>query len=490
MGSGLIGKAVTASEVVRSMGWAWTLRRVQGMIDAKTRRLERHLPNAKSWDEFDIGVDVAALRDRTIWPIDVSEAKQFANSFPDEQLTGQMERLLQGSLQIFGGKERNVGWPPDWHWNVDDETRIPADLHFSRISTFQHGDIKNFWEPARFGFVWLLCRSHFAGLQFDAPRLFFQAIESFVESNLPFRGPHWMCGQEAALRAVTIAAGWSVFGPWATDRDAQNVTRLFAATANRIESHLSYALSQKNNHGLSEALGLLVIGLALPESENAAKWVQLGRKTLERESAALVDANGGFSQQSANYHRVMIHVLTAAVSIAEHHEIEMPNCAAALSRSAMFLHSMIVTDGQQPRYGHDDGACVLDWTSCTYNDFRPALQEACFASKRALPMETGAWDAGLLWLGCSSPAAVARESIQANRKVVHHHAGLAILRRRSEQEHQWFASLRIPPAIYRPIQIDAMHADIWVNGCNIAIDPGTYRYNASGAWATIPLALG
>ncbi|MGB7329063.1 MAG: heparinase II/III family protein, partial [Rubripirellula sp.] len=71
-----------------------------------------------------------------------------------------------------------------------------------------------------------------------------------------------------------------------------------------------------------------------------------------------------------------------------------------------------------------------------------------------------------------------------------HHAGLAILRRRSEQKDQWFASLRIPPAIYRPIQIDAMHADIWVNGCNIAIDPGTYRYNASGAWATIPLALG
>ncbi|WP_186774987.1 heparinase II/III family protein [Allorhodopirellula solitaria] len=471
------------------MGPAWTYQRVRGLFEHKLGTLERRLPNA-DWCDFDVNVNADAFRQRRIWPIDVHAARQQTRQFPDPALQVSLHDLLHGRLALFGGKQRAVGWPPDWHFNADDGHRLPASEHFSRIATFGHGDIKNFWEPGRFGLVWLLCRAHFAGHTDDAAELFFGAVRDFAEKNPPFRGPQWMCGQEAALRAVTIAGGWSVFGASASDDDVRNVTRLFVATAQRIAVHLDYALSQKNNHGLSEAMGLLVIGLALPEHTSSSAWIEKGRMTLEREATALVDEDGGFSQQSANYHRVMIHDLVAAVAISQHHGIELPQCRAALDRSAEFLHSMIVRDGRQPRYGHDDGACVLDWTACAYDDFRPALQEASFISGRALPVEPGPWDAGLPWLGCSSPETVQRDDRPCFNRTVFSQAGLAVLRGKDRRGVRQYASMRVPPAIFRPGQVDAMHVDVWIDGFNIAIDPGTYRYNADGDWSTIPLALG
>lgn len=474
---------------MRAMGPRWTYQRLQGIVENRLGSLARRLPNA-SWSDFDVDVPVDEFRQRRIWPIDIHASRRVAIEYPDADLARRVGDLIGGELSLFSGRCRSLGWPPDWHLNADDECRLTAQNHFSRLSTFGHGDIKNFWEPGRFGFVWLLGRAHCAGVIANAAELFFQALGDFVDKNPPYRGPQWMCGQEAALRAVTIAGGWSLFGASATDEDVRNVTRLFSATANRIAVHLDYALSQKNNHGLSEAMGLLVIGLALPEHADATQWIQTGRTTLEREAAALVDADGGFSQQSANYHRVMIHDLVAAVTIAAHHGMELPGCRAALDRSSRFLHSMMVRHGRQPRYGHDDGACVLDWTSCAYDDFRPALQEASFASGRDLPIEPGPWDAGLPWLGCSAPETMPRQRLTATAKTIHHHAGLAVLRGRDRQGAEQYAAMRVPPAVYRPSQVDAMHVDVWIDGCNVAIDPGTYRYNADGQWSTIPLALG
>lgn len=52
------------------------------------------------------------------------------------------------------------------------------------------------------------------------------------------------------------------------------------------------------------------------------------------------------------------------------------------------------------------------------------------------------------------------------------------------------AALRVPDPQHRPSHLDALHADIWWKGLNIAIDVGTYRYNAAAPWNTLPLARG
>ena len=41
------------------------------------------------------------------------------------------------------------------------------------------------------------------------------------------------------------------------------------AVAERIEKNIDYAYSQKNNHGMSEAIGLLTIGLLFPELQQS-----------------------------------------------------------------------------------------------------------------------------------------------------------------------------------------------------------------------------
>lgn len=480
----LIRRLWTAQQIVRSMGLRWSIDRLKGFVASKTNALQRHLPNT-AWDSIPIEISEDTFTRHSIWPIDEQAATRLEKAYPDSGLAKQFDDLIGGKQRIFGGRERVIGWPPQWHRNVDEDQSIDAENHFSAIKTFGHGDIKNFWEPARFGFVWTLCRAHFAEISERSAEFFFESLSDFCQRNPPYRGPQWMCGQEAALRALAVTAGWSIFRGQASTENTKQVIRLLVVTARRIEVHLDYALSQKNNHGLSEGLGLLIVGLSLGEHPDAERWQTLGKETLEREAAILVDADGGFSQQSANYHRVMQHVLVSAVAIAGHHQLEMPTCLNALKRSSAFLNSLVVDQGRQPRYGHDDGACVLSWTACEYDDFRPVMQEAAYASQAPLPNPPGPWDAGLVWLGASDTSAIQRSACDHPAVSIHSHAGMAVLRKE-----KWYTSMRVPPAKFRPGQIDALHVDVWFAGSSLAIDPGTYRYNADLHWSVIPLALG
>jgi len=114
-----------------------------------------------------------------------------------------------------------------------------------------------------------------------------------------------MCGQEASFRLIAVGYALQAFRshPATTDARVLLTARLATATVDRIRAHLSYALSQQNNHGISESLGLFTAGALWPQLEGSAGWRDQGLETLFPQVDALVDMDGGFSQHSSNYHR-------------------------------------------------------------------------------------------------------------------------------------------------------------------------------------------
>jgi hypothetical protein len=94
------------------------------------------------------------------------------------------------------------------------------------------------------------------------PETFWKLLEDWMEKNPPNRGPQWMCGQEAALRLIAIAYALQSFRthPSTTDKRLTLSTQLAEATARRINGFISYAISQSNNHSISEAVGLFTAG--------------------------------------------------------------------------------------------------------------------------------------------------------------------------------------------------------------------------------------
>jgi len=98
-----------------------------------------------------------------------------------------------------------------------------------------------------------------------------------------------------------------------------------------------------------------------------------------------------------------------------------------------------------------------------------------------LAFEGGAWDEDLLWL--FGRDALAAPVVKPARKNFQAEAGGYYTLRADEG----FVFTRAATFRHRPAQADLLHVDVWWRGQNIAMDAGTFSYNAPAPWNN-PLA--
>jgi asparagine synthase (glutamine-hydrolysing) len=183
----------------------------------------------------------------------------------------------------------------------------------------------------------------------------------------------WCFGLYGFLDAATTSAERVV-----------SLAQMIAVSGARIEANLDYAISQRNNHGISEGLGLWTIGTLFPEFKNAEQWKETGRRVLEKQGRDLIYDDGAFSQHSVNYHRVMLHsylwALQRKVSNQLHARIE----GGCLQGRRVSLPDSGRAQRASPAE-QNDGALILPLNNCDYQDFRPVIQAAqCFGTGHAV----------------------------------------------------------------------------------------------------------
>lgn len=406
----------------------------------------------------------------------------------DDWAPGRLGEIESGRLRYFSDLSWPVEFPPRWNDNLIEDRPGPPREHFDRLDELEGGDVKLIWEPNRFGFAFDLVRAGWRTGGDRAAEMFWTLVEDWYAHNPPNTGINWKCGQEASLRAMAWCFGlWGFADHSATTPERiAKMTQLMAATGWRIEADLGYALSQKNNHGVSEAVGLLTIGLLFPELNGSSRWVRLGRNHLERLARDLIYNDGSFSQYSANYHRVMLHGFTWAIRIAAVHGYPLSrDLIDRFDRAGQFVERIQDrATGRVPRYGQDDGAMILPLDRCAYDDFRPAAQLAAAVSGRDLPWPSGPWNEALLWMlgpdAFEQPVStVPPEDFSAPI------GGCHVLR-----TEDGFAFARCGTNRHHLSQLDLGHVDLWYRGENVALDAGTYSYNAiDPLWSLMPLAM-
>lgn len=407
--------------------------------------------------------------------------------WPGAQAIHDADALASGHLRYFGHTLASLGMPPDWHRNPFTGDRAPADRHWSEIDDAGHGDIKVIWEPSRFGFTYTLVRAYWRTGDERYPELFWALVEDWRRRNPPQRGPNWMCGQEISFRVMAWCFGLYGFlsAPATTAGRVAGLAQMVAASGQRIEANLGYALSQRNNHGISEAMGLWTIGLLFPELRDSARWRERGRSTLERLGRELIYDDGSFVQHSLNYQRLMLHDYLWALRLGDLNgqplSTELRTRVGAAGRLLYRLQDH--SSGRVPCYGQNDGALVLPLSSCDYDDFSPAVQATHYLCHGSRCYPDGPWDEDLLWLfgpeALASPQAACpwdeerSEESNLNADI----GGYYTLRNADGLVVTRCASYR-----HRPGQADMLHADLWWKGQNIALDAGTYSYNAPAPW--------
>ena len=117
------------------------------------------------------------------------------------------DEITTGKIQIFGGETVSLQLTfnePLHHWTDYETGKSP-------LPQSKFIDIKYLWEPARFGWGFVLGHAFQASGDDKYAEAFWKYFEQFIEGNPPYLGPHWMNGQEVAIRLMAFAWCAQVF---------------------------------------------------------------------------------------------------------------------------------------------------------------------------------------------------------------------------------------------------------------------------------------
>jgi len=369
----------------------------------------------------------------------------------ESKLIQEADEIVAGKFRMFGGEPVEIKLAGDWqsaHWTEFETGRIKLE-----------GDIKFIWEAARFGWAFVLGRAYHVTRAEKYSEAFWKYFEIFSKANPVNIGPHWMNGQEVALRLIAFTWALHVF-----PADETRKTKLLQSVANhasRILPTLVYARAQNNNHLVTEAAALYTAGLLLKNPS----WRAAGWKWLNWAFQHQISGYGEYIQHSVNYHRVMLQTALWINLIKQDSFSARTN--QSLSRATHWLFSMLDDEtGCAPNVGSNDGALILPLSVSDFRDYRPTVQAAARAFLRT-NLKPGAWDEMSAWL-----------NLPALERVV---SSDDYLTDNIHGKNSW-AYLRASTFKSRLGHIDQLHFDLWRRGLNIAQDAGTYLYNGNPPW--------
>lgn len=408
------------------------------------------------------------------------DATALAQATHTAQALARADRVLAGDYQAYRTVWRPlpVG-PSSWH-RAPNDVELVADLPWWRSFPSEESgvDVKDVWEPARFAWAYDLVRAWMITRDDRYAAAFHRIFADWCESSPPFRGVHWACGQEATIRAIALlyAEANLVGAPSSDQRAMARITRVLAATGERVSDAIGHALSQRNNHGISEAVGLLALGARFRGTHpDAVAWAARGRRLLERLIREQFAEDGWYIQHSFNYLRVALDMCLIARRVLVGASIDLSLDATERLRAATALLLAVIDPdtGVVPNHGHNDGALVHPVTLRAYRDYRPVVTAACASFDVPLPSNVAPDTEALAWLGL--PAPQRGEPIGDGV-----HAGAS----------GWAAARVGGTAVFlragayrsRPAHIDALHLDVRLAGRETVVDAGTFSYAGPPPW--------
>ncbi len=412
--------------------------------------------------------------------------------------------LARGEMVQFNHRVGQTGWPPDFNRDPLHGVAWPHPRHWSTYAQFhpELRDMKCVWEPSRFSWAFLLARAHVrdgaswpvAGGAPAPAEMFWAAFDAWDSQNPYGLTPQWACGQEATFRmfAWLLTACATLDHPAAAPARLARLTERVWYTGRHIEGNINYARSQKNNHAISEAIGLWTIGSLFPEIQRAAVWRTMGKRVLEQELRRQIFDDGSYVQHSLNYQRVMLDDVLWAMHLGR--VCDDPIALDALDRVARALDWLLEmtepTGGGVPNYGNNDGAWVLPLSTVDYTDFRPIGQALHRALRGAPAFEAGPWDELSAWLVDAGGPNIPRERATARDA---QSGGPSVVRRECDRAFpaggyyvlsgpsSW-GMVRCHTYRARPGQADMLHFDLWHGATNVLRDAGSFFYYTDEPW--------
>ena len=243
-----------------------------------------------------------------------------------------------------------------------------------------------------------------------------------------------------------------------------------------FSNNINYSrIAVRNNHAITETLTLYLMGLMFPMMPGADRWKRSGKRWFEQEIYYQIETDGTYLQDSMNYHRVVVQLLTYAIAIADAHGEKFSEVVYERAyQSVNFLYQcQEPTNGWLPNYGSNDGALFFPLSTADYRDYRPQL-DALHGLLTGEPLY-GEFLEDAQWVGHQVLAfRKAFPRIEKQSGIVKFEkSGFYLIR---EQDTLTFVRCGL---FKTNGSTDQLHLDVWYKGVNVLMDGGTFQYNTT-----------
>lgn len=398
-----------------------------------------------------------------------------------ENFQKDIQGLLEGRIKLFFSQEVEFVDEPAWFYHAYGQDN--SHWSESKLNETCGEDVKITWDISRFHWMQQLACAFNTFEDKKFLKLMDKWFLSWSRENPNNQGVNWACGQECSIRIIHILNASQIVNGSIFDKEV--LAHIVFNHATRINATISYAISQDNNHGVTEAAALFICGAWLLKNSDvteavAKKIMSTGKNTLESRVQKLVMKDGGFSMYSTNYHRVLLNTL----SIVEmwRKELDQPEfsdsyikkCRAAISWLYLLVDECT---GETINLGTNDGSNPFIVQSTDYRDYRPSIQFASvlILNQRAYE-DSICINEPLFWLNINLSQPLVKPCLIQSK--VLKPSGIVALFGEDISLIETTLFIKYPNYDFRPGQSDALHIDFWYNGKNIFRDVGSYSYNS------------
>ena len=271
------------------------------------------------------------------------EAKFFDHSWSS---LGIDEQSLEREIQWRRDPLSNYVWPLDYHRDI-------------KLMRTDGSDIRVLWELNRLGHFLPLACAYASTHDERYSAEFVTQLKSWNEQNPYGRGPNWTCAMEVALRAMNLLAAFEFFRR-SPQMPVEFFLQLLQQHGNYIRRNLEFSYLATSNHYLSDVVGLLWLGLLLPELRDANAWRDFGLDQMLREMDKQVLADGADFEASTGYHRFVTELFLYSFLLCRANNVEIQERYwSKLQQMLLYIRAYLRPDGFAPLIGDTDGGQVL-----------------------------------------------------------------------------------------------------------------------------------
>ena len=289
---------------------------------------------------------------RHLFPFETAQLLERAARIADERawpLLGYGEKCFGAKIEWLRDPLSNILWPLDYHADVE-------------IIRNDGSDARVLWEVNRLSQLLTLGRAFTVTGDEKFASEIFAEIKGWREQNPMGRGPNWACAMEVALRSMNLLATFELLR---RSRSLNEETLLLLLQmldqhGAHIRRNLEFSYIATSNHYLSDVVGLVWLGVMLPELEAASEWREFGLRETFSEMDKQVMADGADYEASTGYHRLVLELFLYTFILCRANDVEIDEKYWKKLRAMLdYVRAYLRPDGRAPLIGDTDSGQVL-----------------------------------------------------------------------------------------------------------------------------------